>query len=234
NLWGNSPNASYGIGVQGYTQYFRSDGNFAWYIKGSHHDGELNAGGGSAAMIIRRPEGKVGIGTNSPNAKLHVPDGGILNGLAIGAEPPGSTKFSWPYETLGTINTNHNLRLHSYNAVYLHSGNKSTPSLRVERNGQVTGNFGFGFSSKEKKKAIKSLSIDEAFGLFNDLKPVKFEYKKGEGPEGSHIGFIAEDTPDALTSPDNDFIDFMDILAVLTAVVQKLQTDVEELKEKIF
>ncbi|HKJ68593.1 MAG TPA: hypothetical protein VKA68_11600, partial [bacterium] len=265
NLWGNSPNASYGIGVQGYTQYFRSDGNFAWYIKGSHHDGELNAGGGTAALVIKRPDGKVGIGTespegtlhiasgsdvapggggflilgstkganvaidnneimsrnngqpstlyfqadggrigihtnkpestqvhildngrvgigeNSPNAHLHVPNGGILNGLAIGVEPPGGTNFKWDYETLGTISTGHNLRLHSYNAVYLHSGNRATPSLSVLQNGQVTGNFGFGFSSKEKKKAIKSLSIDEAFGLFNDLKPVKFEYKKGEG-----------------------------------------------------
>ncbi|MBN1478897.1 tail fiber domain-containing protein [candidate division KSB1 bacterium] len=73
NLWGGGPDANYGIGVQGYTQYYRSDGNFAWYIGGTHEDNELSAGtGGKLAMVIRRPDGNVGIGTTNPSHKFHV------------------------------------------------------------------------------------------------------------------------------------------------------------------
>ncbi|VVB91098.1 Chaperone of endosialidase [uncultured archaeon] len=73
NLWGNGPNAAYGIGVQGWTQYYRSSGNFAWYIGGTHSDAELDPGsGGSAAMIIKRGSGNVGIGTANPPQKLSI------------------------------------------------------------------------------------------------------------------------------------------------------------------
>ncbi|NEO75576.1 tail fiber domain-containing protein, partial [Moorena sp. SIO4G3] len=63
-------NQNYGIGVQSSTQYFRTAKNFAWYKGGSHHNNELNAGGGTVQMVIK--DGNVGIGTNSPNGKLEV------------------------------------------------------------------------------------------------------------------------------------------------------------------
>lgn len=73
NLWGNGPNAAYGIGVQGWTQYYRSAGNFAWYVGGTHSDAELDPGsGGSPAMIIKRGSGNVGIGTANPPQKLSI------------------------------------------------------------------------------------------------------------------------------------------------------------------
>ena len=71
---------SYAIGVQTFTQYFRSSKHFAWYKGGSYDDGELNAGGGTVQMVIKN--GNVGIGTNSPGAKLQ-----IINEL----EAPGSS-----------------------------------------------------------------------------------------------------------------------------------------------
>ncbi|MCB0084413.1 MAG: hypothetical protein KDE47_25910, partial [Caldilineaceae bacterium] len=68
NLWG----ASYGIGVQGNTQYFRTDKNFAWYKGGAHNDGEFNAGAsGTVQMVIK--DGNVGIGAVDPgNYRLNV------------------------------------------------------------------------------------------------------------------------------------------------------------------
>ncbi|MEB3282327.1 MAG: tail fiber domain-containing protein [Lyngbya sp.] len=67
NLW----NQNYGIGIQGSTQYFRTDNNFAWYKGGTHNDAELNAGtNGTVQMVIR--DGNVGIGTTTPSAKLEV------------------------------------------------------------------------------------------------------------------------------------------------------------------
>ena len=53
NLWG----TQYGIGVQSYTTYFRTDnsfpgGDFAWYQGGIHNDAQLNPGGGKTLMVL--------------------------------------------------------------------------------------------------------------------------------------------------------------------------------------
>jgi hypothetical protein len=54
NLW----DASYGIGIQDSTCYFRSHNNFAWYLGGAHNDNQLNPGGGLMAMtVVASPEG---------------------------------------------------------------------------------------------------------------------------------------------------------------------------------
>lgn len=48
NLWG----TDYGIGIQSSTQYYRTGGNFAWYLGGVHNDGALNPGGGTRQMYL--------------------------------------------------------------------------------------------------------------------------------------------------------------------------------------
>ena len=48
NLYG----TTYAIGVQGFTQYFRTQNNFAWYRLGSHHDNAWNSGGGTTLMTL--------------------------------------------------------------------------------------------------------------------------------------------------------------------------------------
>jgi cytoskeletal protein CcmA (bactofilin family) len=64
-------NKDYGIGIQNYTQYFRTGKNFAWYKGGGHSDNELDPGtDGTAVMVIN--DGSVGIGTSDPQAKLDV------------------------------------------------------------------------------------------------------------------------------------------------------------------
>ncbi len=67
HLWGGE---DYGIGVQGGTQYFRTGGNFAWFKGGSHAASAFDAGGGTVQMVI--DDGKVGIGTTSPDRALSV------------------------------------------------------------------------------------------------------------------------------------------------------------------
>src|SRR6202035_4447643 len=44
------------VGVQDSTLYFRSFKNFAWYNRGKHADGELDAGGGEKAMSLSYKE----------------------------------------------------------------------------------------------------------------------------------------------------------------------------------
>ncbi len=58
------------IGTQHYTTYFRTANNFAWYKGGTFNGGELNAGGGTAQMVIKN--GKVGIGTETTPYRLNV------------------------------------------------------------------------------------------------------------------------------------------------------------------
>ena len=60
----------YGIGIQSSTHYFRTAKNFAWYKGGTHNNSELNAGGGTAQMVIK--DSNVGIGTTAPRATLDV------------------------------------------------------------------------------------------------------------------------------------------------------------------
>ena len=68
NLWG----SVYGIGVQGFTEYFRSDGGFAWFRGGSHNDATNNPGAGGSVLMVLDSSGNLGIGTTSPAAKLDV------------------------------------------------------------------------------------------------------------------------------------------------------------------
>jgi len=46
--------AAYGIGVQSYRLYFRTDGlgGFAWFAGGTHNDGTGNSGGGATLMSL--------------------------------------------------------------------------------------------------------------------------------------------------------------------------------------
>ncbi len=90
NLYGNGPNAAYGIGIQGWTMYSRSAGNFAWYIGGAHSDTEMDPGGGTPALVIKRGTGNVGIGTPNPSGKLQIYDG-KYGSLGFG----GNTEDLW-------------------------------------------------------------------------------------------------------------------------------------------
>lgn len=48
NLWG----GEYAIGVQGFVEYYRSGGGFAWYLGGVHNDGTYDPGGGTTLMTL--------------------------------------------------------------------------------------------------------------------------------------------------------------------------------------
>ncbi len=85
-------------------------------------------------------------------------------------------------------------------------------------------------SSREYKDDIESLSTEEAFGTLKELNPVKFAYKADRSER--HVGFVAEDVPELVATKDRKGLSPMDIVAVLTKVVQEQQKTAQE-QEKI-
>jgi hypothetical protein len=86
-------------------------------------------------------------------------------------------------------------------------------------------------SSREYKQGIKSLTKDEAVETLTALQPVLFRYKTD--PKEKHVGFIAEDVPDLVASTDRKGMSAMDVVAVLTKVVQDQQKTIAELSRKV-
>ncbi len=60
---------------------------------------------------------------------------------------------------------------------------------------------------------------------------MRFEYKASPGEE--QLGFIAEDVPELVASSDRKGLAPMDVVAVLTKVVQEQQKTIEELRARL-
>ena len=86
-------------------------------------------------------------------------------------------------------------------------------------------------SSREFKQDIKAVTKEEAMDALDHLTPVQFRYKAA--PEEKHVGFIAEDAPDLVASRDRKGMSSMDVVAVLTRVVQEQQKAIAELSRKV-
>jgi hypothetical protein len=74
-------------------------------------------------------------------------------------------------------------------------------------------------SSRAYKDNIHELTADAALSALAALNPVTFTYKTDA--QWQHVGFIAEDVPDLLASPDRKGLSPMDVVALLTKVVQE-------------
>jgi hypothetical protein len=86
-------------------------------------------------------------------------------------------------------------------------------------------------SSREKKDNIVALTPEEALAALVALEPVRFNYKQDESEE--YVGFIAEDVPGLVASADRSSLSTMDIVAVLTRVVQEQQQKIAELEARL-
>jgi hypothetical protein len=77
-----------------------------------------------------------------------------------------------------------------------------------------------------------NLKIQRKLETLADLSPVKFKYK-ADPEKAHHIGFIAEDVPELVATPDRKGLSSMDIVGVLTKVVQEQQQTILALAEKV-
>ena len=86
-------------------------------------------------------------------------------------------------------------------------------------------------SSREYKENFNEITEEQALEVLTDLVPTSFTYKTDS--EEVYLGFIAEDVPDLVATNDRKGLVAMDIVAVLTKVVQTQQEQINDLRETI-
>jgi len=89
----------------------------------------------------------------------------------------------------------------------------------------TTGGVWTDASSRSLKQDIETLDADAAMAAFKELTPVTYAYRAD--PTEHHAGFIAEDVPDLVAANDRTGLAPMDVVAVLTKVVQEQQKTME-------
>ena len=86
-------------------------------------------------------------------------------------------------------------------------------------------------SSRNNKENVTELTLEDALATLAGLQAVQFNYRN-DGQE-TYVGFIAEDVPDLVATADRQGLSAMDIVAVLTRVIQAQQQKIEELEAKL-
>ncbi len=85
-------------------------------------------------------------------------------------------------------------------------------------------------SSRALKENIEDLNTAEAMAALTELTPVKYNYKTDKTDQ--YVGFIAEDVPQLVATPDRKGLSPMDVTAVLTKVVQEQQNMIHDLQKE--
>lgn len=205
-------------------------------------------GGAPANSLYVDQSGRVGFGTSNPGTALEAKTG---NTPALRLNQDGSFGFPAQAWDLGSNETgvffrdvtNGSLLPFRVNTgaptdsfVVGNNGNigvgiaNPTAKMHVMGNAIISGNLELG-SSRYIKNQIKDLGLEQALAAFKALEPVMFKYN--HSPNEQSIGFIAEDVPDLVASQSRKSLKPMDIVAVLTKVVQEQQKTIDELSGKI-
>ncbi|HBL29157.1 MAG TPA: hypothetical protein DD490_20190 [Acidobacteria bacterium] len=205
--------------------------------------------GAPSSSIDISTDGDVGIGTASPDAKLEVESSAAsaasvrytntnASGFAGGEYFEGATQGLF----VGLDNANNLARINAVNSYPLVILTNSTERIRFPAPGGnfITAANGASLSaggtwtnasSRSYKEGIVGLEAGEALATIKQLDPVKFQYRSEPGEQ--YVGFIAEDVPALVGMNDHKSLSTMDMVAVLTKVVQEQQKTIEALSAKL-
>ncbi len=187
--------------------------------------------GAPTSSIDIRENGNVGFGTSSPYYCVHVQRTGA-NAAVMAQRTDGAANYmnAGPsYANFGSAN-NYPLRL-TVNASWRLQLNTDNSLAMVNGATCTAGGVWTDSSSREVKDNISALSSQEAIETLDGLSPVKFNYKADQTER--YVGFIAEEVPDLVAMKDRKSLSPMDIIAVLTKVVQEQQQHINELNQKL-
>jgi hypothetical protein len=183
-----------------------------------------------SSTLCLKSDGNVGIGTWSPAYDLEVED--TNDGAQIVAErTDGATmefSASGSYGIAGT-KTDHPVRFR-VNDTMIMQLNGSGDYIEMIGGGTYDGTWNPS-CSRELKENIKDLTLDEAIDAVENLAPVKYNYKKNKNE--ARVGFIAEDVPELVATNSRKTLSTLDIVAVLTKVVQEQQKTISDLKKEM-
>lgn len=206
--------------------------------------------------------GDIGIGVSNPMDKLHIvcPYGEVLYGRNNVFTIKGHQTFlcienggaagdilfrtisrdNW---VIGPMGENGDLRFYSYmgagQSLFLNAVNgyvgigSTTPDypLTMQSGAHVTeGGVWTNASSRQLKENIRDLTYEQALNAVLELHPVIFNYKSEKDED--YVGFIAEDVPPIVSTADKKSLSPMDIVAILTKVVQDQQLRINSLEKK--
>lgn len=86
-------------------------------------------------------------------------------------------------------------------------------------------------SSRNLKDNIEALPLEKALDVVQSLEPVTYTYKAE--PNETQVGFIAEDVPDLVATQTRTELSPMDIVGVLTKVVQDQQSRLDAQEQQM-
>jgi hypothetical protein len=89
----------------------------------------------------------------------------------------------------------------------------------------------FNSSTREMKKDIEPFTKD-ATDIINSTEIITWDFESGEHTHIEHIGFIAEDTPEELSTPDHNVMDITNTVGVVLRAIQEINDRVTALQNK--
>ncbi len=87
-------------------------------------------------------------------------------------------------------------------------------------------------SSATLKRDVETLDVDEAARAIGALRPVRFRYRADDAGR-RHAGFIAEEVAQVISDADDAHVRPLDLIAMLTVVVQDQQRAIAELTAEV-
>lgn len=214
--------------------------------------------GAPTSSIDISASGDVGIGTASPQTDLHVSSTSTTDGfVGIGPSPSTGPALNFGYggascgegcgfissrPSAGSAAPNPSVRIFTANVErfivdnegFIGIGGVANPSSPIQHSTGAILTAGGSWqngSSRTMKHDIADLSADAAKSVVEQLSPVTFTYNAD--PKEKHVGFIAEDVPALVAAQDRKSLSAMDIVAVLTKVVQEQQKTIDTLSAKV-
>ena len=223
----------------GFKAGWAETGSDKLYIENSTSSTPLIGGDFAADEIYLNAQVRIGTGSAIPEGELHI-DAQSATRPAIFIENATASEGDITWDSnehlqIGTWNQSTNtfsekMRIENGGDVGIGNTNP-THLLDVGTNGAYCdGGAWVNGSSRMYKNNIEALTLQEAEKAFKALEPVKFTYKAT--PAEKHVGFIAEDVPKLVATKDRKGLTALDIVAVLTKVVQKQQQVIDKLDKE--